>query len=70
MDYLHNTIMGFCVVCVSSNESPHFTIFKWHVQAELVHCRFAMAGVAGIGFTDVSCLAELCLCNSFVFAEF
>jgi hypothetical protein len=43
---------------------------KWHVEAELVHCRFAMAGVAGIGFTDVSCLAELRLCNSFVFAEF
>lgn len=27
---------------------------KWYVQAELVHCRFAMAGVAGILFTDVS----------------
>ncbi|RLN09632.1 chlorophyll a-b binding protein 4, chloroplastic [Panicum miliaceum] len=26
---------------------------KWYVQAELVHCRFAMAGVAGILFTDV-----------------
>jgi light-harvesting complex I chlorophyll a/b binding protein 5 len=31
---------------------------KWYVQAELVHCRFAMAGVAGILFTDVSFLAE------------
>lgn len=27
---------------------------KWYVQAELVHCRFAMAAVAGILFTDVS----------------
>jgi Chlorophyll A-B binding protein len=26
---------------------------RWYVQAELVHCRFAMAGVAGILFTDV-----------------
>ena len=25
---------------------------KWYVQAELVHCRFAMAGVAGILATD------------------
>jgi len=29
---------------------------KWYVQAELVHCRFAMAGVAGILVTDVSYL--------------
>lgn len=27
---------------------------KWYVQAELVHARFAMAGVAGILVTDVS----------------
>lgn len=27
---------------------------RWYVQAELVHARFAMAGVAGILFTDVS----------------
>lgn len=27
---------------------------KWYVQAELVHARFAMAGVAGILLTDVS----------------
>uniref|UniRef100_A0A0D9YYK7 Chlorophyll a-b binding protein, chloroplastic n=1 Tax=Oryza glumipatula TaxID=40148 RepID=A0A0D9YYK7_9ORYZ len=27
---------------------------KWYVQAELVHCRFAMAGVAGILATDVA----------------
>ncbi|XXG40546.1 hypothetical protein AAC387_Pa01g1234 [Persea americana] len=26
---------------------------KWYVQAELVHCRFAMAGVAGILLTDL-----------------
>lgn len=26
---------------------------KWYVQAELVHCRFAMAGVAGILGTDL-----------------
>ena len=32
---------------------------KWYVQAELVHCRFAMAGVAGILVTDVSYLADL-----------
>lgn len=30
---------------------------KWYVQAELVHCRFAMAAVAGILFTDVSVYA-------------
>lgn len=32
---------------------------KWYVQAELVHCRFAMAGVAGILGTDVSCSSVL-----------
>lgn len=26
---------------------------RWYVQAELVHARFAMAGVAGILYTDV-----------------
>uniref|UniRef100_A0A0F7GZR5 Chlorophyll a-b binding protein, chloroplastic n=1 Tax=Geranium maderense TaxID=28964 RepID=A0A0F7GZR5_9ROSI len=26
---------------------------KWYVQAELMHCRFAMAGVAGILLTDL-----------------
>ncbi|KAH7279749.1 hypothetical protein KP509_37G034400 [Ceratopteris richardii] len=26
---------------------------RWYVQAELIHARFAMAGVAGILFTDV-----------------
>jgi light-harvesting complex I chlorophyll a/b binding protein 5 len=33
---------------------------KWYVQAELVHCRFAMLGVAGILFTDVSCSPSSC----------
>lgn len=32
---------------------------KWYVQAELVHARFAMAGVAGILFTDVSCFSKI-----------
>lgn len=32
---------------------------RWYVQAELVHARFAMAGVAGILFTDVRSLPEL-----------
>lgn len=32
---------------------------RWYVQAELVHARFAMAGVAGILFTDVCSLSEL-----------
>lgn len=32
---------------------------KWYVQAELVHCRFAMAGVAGILLTDVSRLGPV-----------
>ena len=26
---------------------------KWYVQAELVHCRFAMLGVSGVLLTDV-----------------
>lgn len=29
---------------------------RWYVQAELVHARFAMAGVAGILYTDVCLL--------------
>lgn len=32
---------------------------KWYVQAELVHARFAMAGVAGILSTDVSHLIHV-----------
>lgn len=32
---------------------------RWYVQAELVHARFAMAGVAGILFTDVCSPSEL-----------
>lgn len=31
---------------------------RWYVQAELVHARFAMAGVAGILVTDVSISAS------------
>lgn len=31
---------------------------RWYVQAELVHARFAMLGVAGVLFTDVS-ISEL-----------
>ena len=33
---------------------------RWYVQAELVHARFAMLGVAGILLTDVS-HSELCI---------
>lgn len=36
---------------------------KWYVQAELVHARFAMAGVAGILFTDVG--SFLIFCNHY-----
>lgn len=32
---------------------------RWYVQAELVHARFAMAGVAGILFTDVCSVSKL-----------
>uniref|UniRef100_A0A0D6R6P8 Chlorophyll a-b binding protein, chloroplastic n=1 Tax=Araucaria cunninghamii TaxID=56994 RepID=A0A0D6R6P8_ARACU len=32
---------------------------RWYVQAELIHARFAMAGVAGILFTDLLRLAGL-----------
>jgi len=38
---------------------------KWYVQAELVHCRFAMAGVAGILFTDVSLLTFLSVLSEY-----
>ncbi|KAH9287820.1 hypothetical protein KI387_031937 [Taxus chinensis] len=34
-------------------------ILRWYVQAELIHARFAMAGVAGILFTDLLHLAGL-----------
>lgn len=36
---------------------------KWYVQAELVHARFAMAGVAGILVTDVSGFENLQIIN-------
>jgi hypothetical protein len=35
---------------------------RWYVQAELIHARFAMAGVTGILFTDVCCSLSFCLC--------
>lgn len=41
---------------------------KWYVQAELVHARFAMLGVAGILLTDVSDSKlpwPLTMCQSF-----
>lgn len=41
---------------------------RWYVQAELVHARFAMAGVAGILFTDVGALPFCELLSSFVFS--
>ena len=34
---------------------------RWYVQAELVHSRFAMAGVAGMLFTDVRDTLRECL---------
>ena len=37
---------------------------RWYVQAELVHARFAMAGVAGILFTDVCSHSDLISYNS------
>ena len=40
---------------------------RWYVQAELVHARFAMAGVAGILFTDVCSLPELISYNDRLF---
>jgi hypothetical protein len=42
---------------------------KWYVQVELVHCRFVMAGVAGILGIDVSCqlvsfpIPAKCICS-------
>lgn len=42
---------------------------RWYVQAELVHARFAMAGVAGILVTDVSILLFV-FCVSVVILKF
>lgn len=50
--YLDGTLPGdFGFDPLGLGEEPE--ALKWYVQAELVHCRFAMAGVAGILFTDL-----------------
>ncbi|XP_071723733.1 photosystem I chlorophyll a/b-binding protein 5, chloroplastic-like [Rutidosis leptorrhynchoides] len=50
--YLNGTLAGdFGFDPLALGEDPE--TLKWYVQAELVHCRFAMAGVAGILFTDL-----------------
>ncbi|KAH7567419.1 hypothetical protein JRO89_XS07G0069900 [Xanthoceras sorbifolium] len=50
--YLDGTLAGdFGFDPLGLGEDPES--LKWYVQAELVHARFAMAGVAGILFTDL-----------------
>ncbi|WOK99779.1 photosystem I chlorophyll a/b-binding protein 5, chloroplastic [Canna indica] len=50
--YLDGTLAGdYGFDPLGLGEDPES--LKWYVQAELVHCRFAMAGVAGILFTDL-----------------
>uniref|UniRef100_A0A0F7GZW6 Chlorophyll a-b binding protein, chloroplastic n=1 Tax=Geranium incanum TaxID=1158081 RepID=A0A0F7GZW6_9ROSI len=50
--YLNGTLAGdFGFDPLGLGEDPES--LKWYVQAELVHCRFAMAGVAGILLTDL-----------------
>nr|ABN10530.1 Lhca5 protein [Gentiana lutea] len=50
--YLDGTLAGdFGFDPLGLGEDPES--LKWYVQAELVHSRFAMAGVAGILFTDL-----------------
>uniref|UniRef100_A0A0F7GZS0 Chlorophyll a-b binding protein, chloroplastic n=1 Tax=Monsonia emarginata TaxID=28966 RepID=A0A0F7GZS0_9ROSI len=50
--YLNGTLAGdYGFDPLGLGEDPES--LKWFVQAELVHCRFAMAGVAGILFTDL-----------------
>ncbi|EYU25420.1 hypothetical protein ABFS82_03G044200 [Erythranthe guttata] len=50
--YLNGTLAGdFGFDPLGLGEDPES--LKWYVQAELVHARFAMAGVAGILFTDL-----------------
>ncbi|XP_031267261.1 photosystem I chlorophyll a/b-binding protein 5, chloroplastic isoform X1 [Pistacia vera] len=50
--YLDGTLPGdFGFDPLGLGEDPES--LKWYVQAELVHARFAMAGVAGILFTDL-----------------
>lgn len=50
--YLDGTLAGdFGFDPLGLGEDPDS--LRWYVQAELVHARFAMAGVAGILFTDL-----------------
>nr|GMC54278.1 photosystem I chlorophyll A/B-binding protein 5, chloroplastic [Ipomoea batatas] len=50
--YLDGTLAGdFGFDPLGLGENPES--LRWYVQAELVHARFAMAGVAGILFTDL-----------------
>ncbi|KAH9758262.1 photosystem I chlorophyll a/b-binding protein 5 [Citrus sinensis] len=50
--YLDGTLAGdFGFDPLGLGEDPES--LRWYVQAELVHARFAMAGVAGILFTDL-----------------
>lgn len=50
--YLDGTLVGdFGFDPLGLGEDPDS--LKWYVQAELVHCRFAMLGVAGVLLTDV-----------------
>lgn len=50
--YLDGTLAGdFGFDPLGLGEDPKS--LRWYVQAELVHARFAMAGVAGILFTDL-----------------
>nr|XP_025612602.1 photosystem I chlorophyll a/b-binding protein 5, chloroplastic isoform X1 [Arachis hypogaea] len=51
--YLDGTLAGdFGFDPLGLGEDPES--LRWYVQAELVHCRFAMLGVLGILVTDVS----------------
>uniref|UniRef100_A0A9I9CZF0 Chlorophyll a-b binding protein, chloroplastic n=1 Tax=Cucumis melo TaxID=3656 RepID=A0A9I9CZF0_CUCME len=50
--YLDGTLVGdFGFDPLGLGEDPDS--LKWYVQAELVHCRFAMLGVAGVLLTDL-----------------
>ncbi|XP_021898618.1 photosystem I chlorophyll a/b-binding protein 5, chloroplastic isoform X2 [Carica papaya] len=50
--YLDGTLAGdYGFDPLGLGEDPES--LKWYVQAELVHARFAMVGVAGILFTDI-----------------
>lgn len=51
--FLFNSLAGdFGFDPLGLGEDPES--LRWYVQAELIHARFAMAGVAGILLTDVS----------------